>query len=617
MAARISNSSVKKVYKGWPYLLIGIVSVLAYLPTFSGTFILDDKPLIKYNTYITQLQPLSSYLSQEDGVLNNNGTNNYHTGYYRPLINLSYWLDYQVWGMEAYGFRITNLILHIICCFMIFGYLSLFKNNKSLAVWGALLFALHPVNTEAVSWITSRNNILVSVFGLSSLVLYIKAHEKPGLWIIVLSTVFFTLALFSKEYGVMLLPIIWLYRQLIGKKKSIEPHRGIFYWYIPFMLALLFYFILRQNATTLWLSPEGTQGFFRSLYFTPYLFFMNVKLLLAPYNLHSFVLGYPKSYVDPMALLGIGFFLLFVFFVWKKRDNSIITFSLISFLIAIFPVMNIISTSAMSLISMRWLYFPMIFLGPLACLVISRLLKTRRTLTIIVLFFILTYLGVYSYTLNKALWQNEKVFFQTEINGFDNSFYAYGYALQKLEKQELEEAEKYFKIAIDGYHHKKAAVYIEYSGLLNQQDRPLEALDLLQKESTFRINKTQRGQWYNNRGMAFFKLGRVDEAIESFQKSVSYYPTEPLFWANLGGAYGSIRAYSESVDALEKGLHFNPDSIEIRSNLANTYIRIDKYQEAMDVLSEIEPEVLEEDKKLNFLLKKVKLKLSEDSLVHD
>jgi tetratricopeptide (TPR) repeat protein len=616
MTARISNSSVKKAYKAWPYLLIGIVSVLAYLPTFSGTFILDDKPLIKYNTYITQLQPLHSYLSQEDGIINKDKAS-HHTGYYRPLINLSYWIDYQIWGMEGYGFRITNLIFHVICCFLLFRYLSLFNYKKSLAVWGVLLFALHPVHTEAVSWVTSRNNILVSVFGLSSLVLYMKAHEKPGLWIIVLSTVFFTLALFSKEYGVMLLPIIWLYRQLIGKKKRVEPERGLFYWYIPFTLVLLFYFILRQNATTSWLSPEGTQDFFRSLYFTPYLFFMNVQLLLAPYNLHSFALGYPASYTNPMALLGIGFFLLFGFYVWKKKDNSIITFSLISFLIAIFPVMNIVSTSAMSLISMRWLYFPSIFLGPLACLAINKLLSTRRTLTIIGFSFVFLYFSIYSYVLNNGLWHNEEVFFLTEINEFHNSYYAYGYALQKLEKEEFEEAEKYFKIAIDGYHSRKAAAYIEYSGLLNQLDRPLEALDLLRKDSTFFINKTQHGQWYNNLGMAFFKLGRVDEAIESFRKSVRYSPNEPLVWANLGGAYGSIRAYSKSLDALEKGLHFNPDSVEIRSNLANTYIRMHKYEEAMDVLSEIEPEILEEDKKLNFLLKKIKLKLSDDSVKYN
>ncbi len=444
--------------------------------------------------------------------------------------------------------------------------------------------------------------------------LYIKAHEKTNLWYIALSTVFFTLALFSKEYGVMLYPIMWIYRQLIGNKNSVEPNRGIFYWHVPFMLVLLFYFIFRQNATTSWLSPEGTQGLFRTLYFTPYLFLMNVKLLLAPYNLHSFVLGYPKSYADPMALMGICFFSLLAFFIWKKRNNSIIGFSLISFLVAIFPVMNIVSTSAMSLISMRWLYFPMIFLGPLVCYAIGKLFITRRTLTIIGLIIVLAYFGDYSYVLNNGLWKNEEVFFSTEIHEFGNSYYAYGYALKHLERKEFEEAEKYFKMAIDGYHHKKAAAYIEYSGLLNQQDRPSEVLDLLHKDSEFPINKKQLGQWYNNLGMAFFKLSRVDEAIESFEKSVSYYPKEPLFWANLGGVYGSIRAYSKSVDALKKGLHFNPESLEIRSNLANTYLRMDKYQEAMDILSEIESEVYKDDKKLFFLLKKVKSKLNNDSL---
>lgn len=617
MPTLVSNTSIRKAYKWWPYLIVVVASVLAYLPTFSGDFIFDDKLLVRDNPYITEFQSLSSYLSQEDGIVIKDDSDDAHTGYYRPLINLFYWIDYKLWGMEAYGFRTTNLILHIICSFVFLRYLLSFENTESLAIWATMLFALHPINTEAVSWITSRNNIIVTIFSLSSLILYIKAHEKPTLFKIILSSILFMLALFSKEYGIMLFPVMWFYRQIIGKNRNEEPRRGVFYWYLPFVIPILLYFMFRINVTESLVSSTDADSFFIRLYFIPYLFLLNVKMLLAPYKLHSFILDYPDSYIDPMALLGVGFILISVFYLLKKRSNSVVVFSLISFLIALFPIMNFISTSAMSLISMRWLYFPMVFLGPLVCLALNRLLRVRKALTITVLTLILVYFGAYSHILNKVLWQNEDSFLMTEVHGFGNSFYAYDLALKHLGREDLETAESYFKIAIDGDHRQNAEAYIEYSGLLVQIGRPAAALAVLQKGRVFLANNTQRGQWYNNQGMALFKLNRIDEAIGSFHKSVCHYPFEPLFWANLGAAYGSVRAYSESVGVLKKGLRLNPDSAEIRFNLAKTYMRVAKYDEAMEVLCEIRPDVVEEDQKIQHLLEKVKSKLSEPSLYYD
>ncbi len=83
--------------------------MLVYLPTFSGDFILDDRPLIQNNPYVKTFHSPFSYFAQEDGVTDELDTGDYHTGYYRPLINLTYSLDYQLWGLNAAGFRVTNL----------------------------------------------------------------------------------------------------------------------------------------------------------------------------------------------------------------------------------------------------------------------------------------------------------------------------------------------------------------------------------------------------------------------------------------------------------------------------------------------------------------------------
>ena len=107
-------------------LFVGLYILItaSYLPTFSGQFILDDHPLVNNNPYIKKLQPFFSYFSQEDGVSAHNEIGDYHSGYYRPLVNLTYFLDYTLWGMRAPGFRTTNLILHLLTCVLLFGILS-------------------------------------------------------------------------------------------------------------------------------------------------------------------------------------------------------------------------------------------------------------------------------------------------------------------------------------------------------------------------------------------------------------------------------------------------------------------------------------------------------------
>ncbi|HJX35112.1 MAG TPA: hypothetical protein VJ373_08050, partial [Desulfatiglandales bacterium] len=167
------------------YIIITVLVVIAYFPTFSGDFILDDNPLIKNNLFIKDLHPVSSYLIQEDGVIDRKDMGDFHTGYYRSLINLTYSIDYKLWGMNASGFRITNLVLHLFCCFILFKLIALILEDQQAGFWITLLFALHPVNTESVSWIISRNNIMVTLFILLSFYCYIIWWEKNNyiVWI--------------------------------------------------------------------------------------------------------------------------------------------------------------------------------------------------------------------------------------------------------------------------------------------------------------------------------------------------------------------------------------------------------------------------------------------------
>lgn len=604
----------KKYLKRWlPYIIILLVAMLSYSPTFTGEFILDDKSLVEHNQYITGLHSLRSYLTQEDGALDTTDPEAYHTGYYRPLINLSYWLDYKIWGMWAPGFRTTNLILHILCCIVLYHFLGTLIGDRRLALWLALVFTVHPVNTEAVSWVSSRNNILATLFALSAHTIYIRAQEKKNKTpFLILSAIFYGGAVLSKEFGVMLLPILFLYKKIVRRTKSRLAEDVM--EFLPFIVFLLFYFILRQKATGSLLTPEGFENVWTRIYFTPYLIASNLKMILFPYNLHSFILKYPDGYLNWQMLFGFSVIILMGCLVFRYKENWLIVYSILSFIVAVFPILNIVPTSGVSLFSMRWLYFPMVFLAPAFAVVLKSAFMARRSLSIAVSASIVAYLGAYSVILNKVLWHDERAFFEVEIHRFNNSYYAYGCALNHLKLKDYTEADKYFRIAVNGYHSSRSKTQIDYAAFLNDMGRSDEALLYLKKAKLPRLWPKEEEEWHRGMGVAYLKLDRAEEALPYLELAVEYGPDEPVNWTNLGAAYGIMGMHAESADALNKGLEIDFDSIPLRKNLAIAYVRMGDYDKANSVLSRIPPHEIEGRVDIERLIKNVKKRLTDKSL---
>jgi Flp pilus assembly protein TadD len=547
-----------------------------------------------------KIHPITSYLAQEDGIIDRRDAGSYHTGYYRPLVNVTYWLDYKLWGMSAPGFRTTNLILHILSCLLLFKVLVSLVDDRRVCFFATVLFALHPVNTESVSLIVSRNNILVTIFAIASFYFYLKGLRNDSYADMSFSILFFMAAILSKEFGLMVLPVFFLYHRLLSKEKGnvLKELKS----YVPFLLILIFYFMVRKGVLNSLLTPSDMGHVWSRVYFSPYLILLSLKLVFFPYELHSFGLSYPSTFFDWHAILSIVLFLLIGTALWIARNNKLLIFSGLSFLVTIFPVLNIIPTASISLVAMRWLYLPFVFISVSVAWVIQKAIVRRKMLTTSLLCVFICYLGVYSYILNKNLWHDEDSFFTREVKGFNNYLYAGGFAESLLDKRKYQEAEEYFRIAIKNYPN-QVKNYINYSALLIETGRMNEALLFLNKAKPLIMIHSERGEWFNNLGMLDFKLGNSGEAIRNFKKAVLFNPNEPQFWANLGAAYGSKGDYESSLIALKKGLEIAPDSLKVRKNLAVTYIRMKEYEKAVAVLEEVSPKERAETGISDLLLK--------------
>jgi Tfp pilus assembly protein PilF len=564
----------------WQSITITILIVAAYFPTFSGDFVLDDIALIKNNPFIREPHSLPEYLDQEDGVIDQTHLGEYHSGYYRPLINMTYRLDYKIWGNDAVGFRITNLVLHILFSLFLFFFISRYV-DRQIAFWITLIFALHPVNTESVSVITSRNNIIAALLILVSLWSYITGWERNKISAYIVSLLLFIGAVFSKEFGLMVIPLIFLYQRTLARQKYGLSKELISY--IPFLMLVFFYMMLREGVTDSILTPSSMDNIWSRIYFTPFIIFYNLKLILLPHGLHCIQVNYPANVFNWYSTLSVLVFILIGLSLWKLKSNRLLIFSILGFLVCIFPALNIIPNSSISLVGMRWLYVSMGFLLIGISSLIQKVFAAKRDISISILVIIITYLGGYTYILNRGLWHDNDTLIQQEVFGFKNYLFASDIAEKYFNNKQYSEAEKLFKVAIEKASY-QAYSYINLAALYIETGRPEVAVSVLNKAKRLVMTNHEQGEWYNNMGTALINMGEIENGLKNLRKSVISVPDEDVFWANLGGAYGMTGDYVNSINALKTGIEISPESILLRINLALTYINLKDYQQAISIL---------------------------------
>ncbi|HVN67098.1 MAG TPA: hypothetical protein VMT55_01910, partial [Candidatus Sulfotelmatobacter sp.] len=130
--------------------------------------------------------------------------------YYRPILTLSLMLDARFSGTRPYLYHGTNLALHILAALLLFHWLLRLGYRKESVFLGVLIFTAHPAIAQAVAWIPGRNDTLLAVFALISLLFYQRYGQSGKITDYLGQLLFFFCALFTKESAVLLVAIYLL-----------------------------------------------------------------------------------------------------------------------------------------------------------------------------------------------------------------------------------------------------------------------------------------------------------------------------------------------------------------------------------------------------------------------
>jgi len=359
------------------YLIIALVAFAAYANTLLNDFVYDDEPLVTSDSSITNISNIPKFFTGQEGY------NQVFVWFYSPIVSSSFSIDYAVWKFNPAGFHLTNILLNLINCLLLYKFLKIvFRHEKKtkkssvlphVLLIGTLLFAVHPVHTEAVSWISGRTDMLAFTFYIASFMSYLQSAEEVNSFNrsikVLLTGLFYFLSLFAKEVSITLPAAIILYDLIVKRhsfKTILKEKTGV---YTILLLVSILYLVIRWIVLKDLPSSERSYYFYGKDFSTAFLTMsqtipLYLRLMIFPvgllyqYNNH---LPYTGSFFGPSVVIAfVLVIILSVLTVYFYKKNSLISYSIIFFFLTLLPIMNIFPTS--NLAAERFLYIPSISL---------------------------------------------------------------------------------------------------------------------------------------------------------------------------------------------------------------------------------------------------------------
>jgi hypothetical protein len=332
--------------------VLAIATLFTYADSIRNSFTWDDVPLIVNNPAYKSVDNLPLLFKSSDTYFLGE-----QTPYYRPVNNVTFMLDYRLYGLKPLGYHAENIAFHCIAVLLLYALMNRLFFKKTLAFMSALLFAIHPINTEVINLIVSRNNILAAVFIFLSFITYLHGINEHKIRYLFLSGFFFFLGCLSKETALMLPLVLLLYDfkfsaslkdQIVAKIARLSP----------FVLFTALYFAMRAYAlsgalgTGAVLGGAGKRILLNIAVVPEYLLHM-----VFPLNLSILYMVPEHLRANKIWLLCIWTALLLILFFLLKRKNPVFNFGLLWSAVNFIPVSNIVPIAGTPMAD-RFMYLP-------------------------------------------------------------------------------------------------------------------------------------------------------------------------------------------------------------------------------------------------------------------
>lgn len=550
-----------------------LLTVIAYWPALKAGFMYDDRFFIQENPKIREWRYVSEYFTDSAHSI----ASIFWDGIWRPLRTVSYLVDYKVWGLEPFGFHLTSLLWHLLNVALLILLLDLLFQRPRLSLAAGLIFALHPAQAEAVTWISSRGDLMYVAFGLAMFIFYrkyVQTGKKPYLF---LSLSSFLPALLSKETAVAMPALVVFYDWLFGGQGRLKAVAAGWKRYAPYFILILAYLALRRLALgRVSQCPYWGDSLWTTILTMSRAALEYVRLLFLPlwlrvdyvYDLSTTLLDW--RVLGSLAILG-GISLL----AWRDAQRSrFLTFGWLWLAIGLLPVSNLLPLTA--IMAERFLYLPLAGFAVWAGNVLSGI--GRRGLFLAALLALALPMSWLTVRRNIE-WQDPERFWRTEVGRSPGSYIAHGYLgnlLYLRNEHQLAEAEFRKAIEIDPtYEHSLSGLAL----VCAQEGRYQEAVEYARRC----LEQNPRyAEAYSTIGICFASLGQRDSAERYFKEAVRYGPKNEKNWINLGIIYEQRGEWKAAIGSLRQAAKLAPNDFSLFNDLGVLWTKEGRMEEAIE-----------------------------------
>ena len=593
-------------------ILSALAAILVYSNIYTFPFVYDDVRVLTNNKQRLDL----AYYDDPAKLLRR-----------RRLGSFTFALNHHLGGSDVFGYHLVNVIVHIVSGWVVlFLSLALLKRMASFsdpvrllcASSAALIFAVHPVQTQAVTYTVQRITSMAGLFYMVSVLFYFKARLAgraaaaqrcrmevgwgKGLSYLAAagwgaaSALTAVMGMICKENAASL-PAALLLVEYLAFEKSIKKWKRKLPWFavggavlICFLLYITGFFskisgnkplldvILRLTRQSVYVSRFN----YLCTQFNVLVIYLRLLFLPVGQNmdyLYHFKDGFfdgltPLAFILLCGLLTLG--------VRLRKKHPVVTFSILWFFITLSVESSIIPIHD-ALIEHR-LYLPMFGYALLVPYLLFTFMPGKKMAAGIICGVVILSLGLAAYHRNWT-WRSELALWTdvTEKAPHNNrGWYNLGRELYSAGR--LPEAETAYRTAIQ-CNPQYSEAYNNLGALLCRTDRHHEAIVMLKK--ALEING-EYGDAHNNLGNALYLAGKKEEAIASYEKALEVEPARKDCYGNLGLACFATARYEEAVDALMQAVKWYPDQTRFlhllgkaHANLAVLYSDEQRYDLAV------------------------------------
>jgi tetratricopeptide (TPR) repeat protein len=580
------------------YLLPALAAVAAYHGAVQHGFVFfDDDKAILYNQALYQPSISGFFTGQNLGM-------------YAPITWIAYWLGIQLSGQEAWGHHLISLVLHAGNAVLLFAVLFSLFQRQWPALFTAILFAVHPVQAEAVSWAAATSTVLFAFFYLAGWLSYIRWAQTSTLLYLPVSIGLFLLAGLSKSAAVTL-PLLLLATDFLINQKLKRKHwlSKIPYFLISLVLGLYTFSTRAQEGHDIESASAAFTALDRFWMISQTLWFYPVKLLLPL----GFSIAYPfvKSegvwhwtyYAAPIALAAAGLL------VWKyRRAFPERLFAIALYLLPLTVMLPFRTVGSFELRSDRYVYISCAGLFLLIALLLENIKPAVRMAVLGCGASILAVLGY----LQSQVWSDGVSLFKNCVDktpaaalcqcnlaynellrmDFSNAARHYSETL-RLDKTYVEayngRGQAYFQmnqvaLALDDFTNAIQAglsspkLFLNRGKCLVMLNRPQEALPDLSRSLQLEPNAPET---YFFRGFAYEKTGNPEFALQDYSTAIEQKPDYLEAYVNRGLLHAIAKKNEAAIADYSKALALNPNLPVALNNRANVLLNLGRVQEAI------------------------------------